>query len=136
MHGELLGVAWVPRLVSCRRWRRATLSGRSSFRSTKAPARILSTTLAATGGKADERIIGCALWAVVAVGEGNIGEIIASSSVSEGGLNAPVFVSPLDDGVTVLGAQLKRGTAPIAWGGGIAPGWDVAAVGAETIGIP
>ena len=47
-----------------------------------------------------------------------------------------MFVGPLDDGVTVLGAWLKRGTDPIAWGSGIAPGWDVAGVGAETIGIP
>ena len=58
---EAAETAWVPRLVSCRHWRRATLLGRSSIRSMKTLAQIFSTILAKISVKVDETSNGCVL---------------------------------------------------------------------------
>ena len=48
-------------LVSASRCDNATLSGRSSLKSMNSPLQILSTALAGTGGRADDKMSGTAL---------------------------------------------------------------------------
>ena len=96
--------------TSFRRLRRATLSGRSSFISTKAPLLTFSTTLAGIGGKAGERSSGdCGCEMGVVSWEAASCEAIASSSDWEG----------MDALAPEVDCWENRGTAAIAWGGGM-----------------